>query len=101
MLENLQQTQGLIFAEAAMMALARRIGRDSAHALVEAASGRAVARRQHLRTVLHEDPAVTKHLSASAIDALFDPLGYTGVAQQFIDRVLAAHQQLFQSAEPE
>jgi 3-carboxy-cis,cis-muconate cycloisomerase len=101
MLENLQQTQGLIFAEAAMMALARSIGRDSAHALVEAASGRAVARRQHLRIVLQEDPAVAKHLSASAIDALFDPLGYTGVAQQFIDRVLAAHQQLFQIAEPE
>jgi 3-carboxy-cis,cis-muconate cycloisomerase len=100
MLENLEQTQGLIFAEAAMMALARGIGRDSAHALVQAASRRAIRQRQHLRIVLHEDLAVTKHLSASAIDALFDPLGYTGVAQQFIDRVLAAHQQLLQVAEP-
>jgi 3-carboxy-cis,cis-muconate cycloisomerase len=99
MLENLQQTQGLIFAEAAMMALARRIGRDSAHELVEAASRRAVRRQQHLRIVLSADGAVTKHLSASEIDALFDPLSYTGMAQQFIDRVLAAHQQLFQIAE--
>jgi 3-carboxy-cis,cis-muconate cycloisomerase len=99
MLENLEQTQGLIFAEAAMMALARRIGRDSAHELVEAASRRAIQQSQHLRVVLSADRAVTKHLSATEIEALFDPLSYTGMAQQFIDRVLAAHQQLFQIAE--
>jgi 3-carboxy-cis,cis-muconate cycloisomerase len=100
MLENLEQTQGLIFAEAAMMALAKHIGRDAAHKLIEAVSQRSVAERKHLRIALGEDPAVTRHLSAAEIEGLFDPRSYTGVAQQFIDRVLAAHQQLSQAAEP-
>jgi 3-carboxy-cis,cis-muconate cycloisomerase len=92
MLENLEQTQGLIFAEAAMMALAKHTGRDAAHKIMDAASHRAITERRHLRSVLVEDVAVTKYLSASEIDGLFDPLSYVGVARQFIDRVLAAHQ---------
>jgi len=99
MLENLEQTQGLIFAEAAMMAVAKHIGRGAAHKLIDAASRRAVAESKHLRTVLGQDPAVTKHLSAAEIDALFDPLCYTSVARRFMDRVLAMHQQLSQAAE--
>ncbi len=50
MLENLDETQGLIFAEAAMMALAKHIGRDSAHKLIEAASHKAITENKHLRT---------------------------------------------------
>jgi 3-carboxy-cis,cis-muconate cycloisomerase len=99
MLQNLEETQGLIFAEAAMMALAKHIGRDVAHQLMDEASHRAIAEHRHLRSVLVEDTAVTKYVAASEIDSLFDPLSYVGVAQQFIDRVLAAHQVLSQAAE--
>jgi 3-carboxy-cis,cis-muconate cycloisomerase len=98
MLQNLEETQGLIFAEAAMMALAKHIGRDVAHKLMDEASHRAIAEHRHLRSVLVEDPAVTKYVPAPEIDSLFDPLSYVGVAQQFIDRVLAAHQVLSQGA---
>lgn len=99
MLENLEQTQGLIFAEAAKMALAKQIGRDAAHKLIDAASRRVVAEHKHLRIVLTGDPAVTTHLSAAEIDALFDPLHYTGTAHQFMDRVLATYQQLGRKAD--
>jgi 3-carboxy-cis,cis-muconate cycloisomerase len=92
MLKNLDQTDGLIFAEPAMMALAKNTGRDAAHKIMEAASRRAMAGHRHLRSVLVEDNAVTKYLSSTEIDKLFDPLSYTGMAHQFIDRVLAAHQ---------
>jgi 3-carboxy-cis,cis-muconate cycloisomerase len=99
MLRNLEETQGLIFAEAAMMALAKHIGRDVAHTLMDEASHRAISEHRHLRSVLVEDVAVTKYIPASEIDSLFNPLGYVGAAQQFIDRVLAAHQALSQVAE--
>lgn len=92
MLHNLEQTQGLIFAEAAMMALAKHVGRDVSHKIMDDASHRAITEHRHLRSVLVEDVAVTKYLSAAEIDALFNPLSYTGMARQFIDRVLAAHQ---------
>ncbi len=98
MLQNLEETQGLIFAEAAMMALAKHIGRDLAHKLMDEAAHRAIAEHRHLRSVLVEDTAVTKYIPASEIDSLFDPLSYVGVAQQFIDRVLAIHQGLSQAS---
>ena len=90
MRENLDTTHGLIMAEAAMMALGDRIGRLEAHHLVEEACRRAVDEGSHLRDVLARDPAVTAHLSPDALDRLFAPDAYLGVAERFVQRVLAA-----------
>jgi len=87
---NLDMTHGLIMAEAVTMALGATLGRLEAHHLVEAACRRAVTERRHLRAVLAEDAAVAGVLDAAALDRLFDPTGYLGVAEAFIDRVLAA-----------
>ncbi len=87
---NLDATDGLIMAEAVAMALGAKLGKQDAHHLVEAASKRAVAEKRHLRDVLADDKAVMQHLDKAALDKLFDPLGYTGVATALIDRVLAA-----------
>jgi len=91
---NLDSTRGLIFAEAAMMALAAKVGKSKAHQISEAASHRAISTNQHFRDVLLADPEVTAHLQADQIRRLFDPMAYVGAASQFIDRVLAdAHRQ--------
>lgn len=90
MRENLDATDGLIMAEAVTMALGARMGRATAHKLVEAASKRAVAEKRHLRAVLAEDKDVMAQLKKDELDGLFDPLGYSGVATAFVDRVLAA-----------
>jgi 3-carboxy-cis,cis-muconate cycloisomerase len=90
MRENLETTRGLIIAEAVMMALGNRIGRIEAHHLVEEACRRAVEEGSHLRDVLARDPAVTAHLSPDALDRLFAPDAYLGVAERFVQRVLAA-----------
>jgi 3-carboxy-cis,cis-muconate cycloisomerase len=90
MRENLNATNGLIMAEAVTMALGTRIGRMTAHHLVEAASKRAVAEHRHLRDVLAETDDVTAHLQPADLDGLFDPLGYSGLAVVLVDRVLAA-----------
>lgn len=87
---NIDATDGLVMAEAVMMALAPTMGRLAAHHLVEAASKRAVAERRHLRVVLADDPKIAAQLDAAALDRLFDPLNYLGVADALITRALAA-----------
>ncbi len=89
MRHNLEITDGLIFAEAVSIALAKSIGKAAAHEQVEAASRKAVAEKKHLREVLSADAGVTAHLNKAQLEKLFDPLGYTGASEQFIDRVLA------------
>jgi 3-carboxy-cis,cis-muconate cycloisomerase len=87
---NLDATHGLIMAEAVTFALAEKIGKSDAHHLVEAASKKAVAGKQHLRDVLTSDPKVTAHLNADKIAKLFEPMAYQGVSQELIDRLLAS-----------
>jgi 3-carboxy-cis,cis-muconate cycloisomerase len=91
---NLEITHGLIFAEAVQMVLAGPMGREAAHELVEAACRKALEQKQHLRDVLTKDPTITKHLSKKALERLFAPAGYLGVAGELIDRVLATHSSL-------
>jgi 3-carboxy-cis,cis-muconate cycloisomerase len=87
---NLDATHGLIMAEAVTFALAETIGKSDAHHLVEAASKRAVAGKQHLRDVLTSEPKVTTHLNADKLAKLFDPMAYQGVSQALIDRLLGS-----------
>jgi 3-carboxy-cis,cis-muconate cycloisomerase len=90
MQQNLELTHGLIFAEAVAAVLARKIGKMKAHQILEAASHKAVREKKHLRDVLATDSQVLPHLSKGEIEKLFEPLNYTGVAGQFIDRAIAA-----------
>jgi 3-carboxy-cis,cis-muconate cycloisomerase len=87
---NLDATHGLIMAEAVTFALAEKVGKSDAHHVVEAATRKAVAGKQHLRDVLTSDPKVTAHLSAERLAKLFDPMAYQGVSQKMIDRLLGA-----------
>ena len=87
---NLQLTQGLVMAEAVSVALAGKIGKAQAHEIVEAASKRAAQEKRSLQDVLAEDERVTAQLSASEIAKLFEPMAYQGVAQTFIDRLVAS-----------
>lgn len=88
---NLAITQGLVFAEAAQMALAHALGRDTAHSLVASACRRAAAEQRHLRDILLAEPRVTAVLDRAAMDALFDPAGYVGESRAYLERALARH----------
>jgi 3-carboxy-cis,cis-muconate cycloisomerase len=90
MLQNLEITQGLIYAEAVTMVLGKQIGKAAAHQLVEVASRKAIEKKMHLREILSADAEVSSRLSAAELDKLFDPRNYTGMANQFIDRAIAA-----------
>ncbi|HEX4985048.1 MAG TPA: 3-carboxy-cis,cis-muconate cycloisomerase [Burkholderiales bacterium] len=90
MRRNLDVTRGLVLAEAVSAALAPKIGRDAAHALVEEACRKAVAQGKPLLDVLQKDRKARAHLSASRLKALLDPAKYLGAAGSFVDRALAA-----------
>lgn len=90
MRHNLDATRGLIYAEAVTMALAAHTGKSSAHKLVEAASRKTVDSGKHFREVLAQDKAVTEHLTSAELDRLFVPENYLGIAEELVDRVIAA-----------
>lgn len=92
MQRNLECTNGLIMAEAVMMALAPKLGRLNAHHLVEQACQQAVAQHQHLKTVLSNMEQVNVHFNDQALDDLFNPASYLGNIQAQIDAVLHAAQ---------
>jgi 3-carboxy-cis,cis-muconate cycloisomerase len=89
MAADLEETRGLIMAEAVSVALAPKVGRSRAHDLVEAACLRAIKTKKHLREVLAADAKVTRHLSRAQIDRALDPARYLGAAGAFVSRALA------------
>ncbi|RLZ08254.1 3-carboxy-cis,cis-muconate cycloisomerase [Acinetobacter sp. 2JN-4] len=92
MQHNLDTTQGLIMAEAVMMALASKIGRLNAHHVVEQACQQAVEQDTHLKNILSNLDEVNAHFSAEALDQLLQPKSYLGNIQAQIDAVLQAAQ---------
>lgn len=85
---NLELTHGQIMAEALMMKLAPVVGRDEAYRVVEGVSRRARREGRELRSLVLEDEAITGLVGARELEDVFDPLGYLGSTQAFIDRVL-------------
>ncbi|WP_338585144.1 3-carboxy-cis,cis-muconate cycloisomerase [Pseudomonas sp. MAG733B] len=94
MARNLDLTQGLVLAEAVSIVLAQRVGRDTAHHLLEQCCKRAVAEQRHLRAVLGDEPQVTAELSAAELDQLLDPAHYLGQAKTWVERAVAEHSAL-------
>ena len=91
MARNLDLTHGLVLAEAVSIVLAQRVGRETAHHLLEQCCKRAVAEKRHLRGVLGEEPQITAHLSAQELDRLLDPAHYLGQATTWVERARAEH----------
>jgi 3-carboxy-cis,cis-muconate cycloisomerase len=87
---NLDISQGLIMAEAVSVALAKKIGKQEAHKLLEEACMRAAKEKRHLRDVLSENKRVTEYLPVDEIAKLVAPEHYTGMAGDFIDRLLGS-----------
>jgi 3-carboxy-cis,cis-muconate cycloisomerase len=80
---NIENTNGVIFAERAMMLLGRKLGRDAAHTILERAARKSVNEGKSLASVLAEIPEVTAHLSAAELKQLETPEQYLGSAEAF------------------
>jgi 3-carboxy-cis,cis-muconate cycloisomerase len=88
MRENIELTQGLVYAEDVSVALAKHIGKPRADQVVKLACERARAKQRHLRDVLLSDPAISVWLDAMALDQIFRPENALGASEELIDRVL-------------
>jgi 3-carboxy-cis,cis-muconate cycloisomerase len=91
MLHNLELTKGLIYAENVSLALAEKIGKQEAHALIEAYSKEALANNIHLRELLLSKPNITQQLSTAQIESLFDPAESIGLCKELVNQVLKNH----------
>jgi 3-carboxy-cis,cis-muconate cycloisomerase len=84
---NIAATHGMPLAEAVSVALARKIGRPQANALLRIAVENASAQQSTLAAALKAMPEVGAHLSDEEIDALLNPDDYLGSAKRFIRQV--------------
>jgi 3-carboxy-cis,cis-muconate cycloisomerase len=80
---NIENTNGAIFAERAMMLLGAKVGRDVAHKVLEVAVRKSVKEGRHLAAVLAEIPEVTTHLGGAELKELETPEQYLGSAETF------------------
>jgi 3-carboxy-cis,cis-muconate cycloisomerase len=85
MSDNLERTQGLIFAESIAQALAPEMGKTAAHDWVERACRTAMQEQRHLKTVLLD---MQVNLSNSELDALFNAENSLGNSLEIIDAIL-------------
>lgn len=84
---NLDSNRGLIFSESIMIALAKKIGKQSAHEVVYQAGIRAAEESRDFKEVILEDPVMGKHFTAGEIDLLMDMKQAGGSCREFVQRV--------------
>ena len=89
---NFETTLGVTMAPPVTRALAEKLGKTIAEQVVEEAVHKALADKRHLRDILGEDERVTLLMNPGEIAKLFEPLSYQGVAQTFIERLVASAQ---------
>jgi len=82
---NIDQTRGLLFADAAAARLSSRLGRDAAHTRVEHAADEVRRTGDALQTVLARDPA----LHDGDLAAAFDLAPAIAAAGPWVDRALS------------
>ncbi len=89
MRQNLDRAGGLIMAEAVMMGLAPKLGREAAHHAVKHACDAALAGCTSLYDALMAEPEIAA-VGGDAVRAMLEPGAYLGSTGAFVDRVVAA-----------
>jgi adenylosuccinate lyase len=93
MMVNLEATQGYVLSEMVMLALAKHVGKQTAHTLVYETAMAAHDAGRPLKEAILEDEAIGENLSAEEIESLFDYRQAAGKCPEFVDRVLKAAQE--------
>ncbi len=89
MREVLDATGGLIVAEAVMMGLAPKMGRQVAHDVVYACCRAALTEGTPFLDALAADPRIAAVMDRAALARLVDPANYLGAAPAMVRRLLA------------
>lgn len=88
MRQNLDRSKGLIMSQRIVFALSAQLGKEEADERVHRIIRTTLQSGADFRSALLNDPVVAKVLSASQIDVLLQPEGYTGLAKQQVDTVI-------------
>ena len=89
MLENLASTNGMIYAEAVMLKLAARTGKQTAHRYVYDCAMQTHETGRHLKTILAEEVNVTQWLSPAELDECFELDNSTGHCAGMVEQIVA------------
>ena len=87
---NLERTAGLMSSEAVMLALAEKVGKQTAHRLVYDTAKAVQTEGGSLRDALLGDESMREHLSSEQIEQLFDLERQVGLCREMVDRVVEA-----------
>jgi 3-carboxy-cis,cis-muconate cycloisomerase len=87
MLQNLELTKGLIFAEDLTAALSPKMGKDVAHAFIEKACKTATTQQIHLKKYLFESTDIENYISKEVINQCFNPENALGLSGVFVDNI--------------
>jgi 3-carboxy-cis,cis-muconate cycloisomerase len=91
---NIEQTGGLLMAEALTTALAEKMGRPEAYRIVDDVAARAARGGINLREAAAADERIRAVMSLEQLDRVLDPATYVGSTDSFIDRALDGHRRL-------
>jgi adenylosuccinate lyase len=90
MRRNLEASFGLFFSQRLLLALVEAgLARDDAYRLVQRHAMRAWEEERDFPALVHDDPEVTSHLDAAALDAVFDLESYTRHVDTVFERLRA------------
>ncbi len=90
MTENMERAQGLMMAEAVMIALTEQgMGRQDAHEVAREAAMVAIAEDVHYRDALLRSDAIVGLLGEDGVQEAVDPANYVGPVDAIIDQVRA------------
>jgi adenylosuccinate lyase len=87
MLASLEATRGFVFSEGVMLALAQKVGKQSAHELVYKTAMAAFETSRPLKEAILANQEIMLHLSAEEVEKLFDYRQQWGLCPEFVDRV--------------
>lgn len=91
MAENLTLDAGSIMAESLSMALAAHVGRPAAQRMVKDVLARSKRQESTLRDCALADADIARLLSPAVLEQAFEPAGYLGATDVFIDAALAGY----------
>ncbi len=87
---NLEATGGFILSEAVMLALAERIGKQSAHTLVYETAMAAHGAGRSFKEAVLDNAQIRAQLTQADLAAIFDYQQQTGQCEAMVDQVLTA-----------
>ena len=88
MLRNLDRTGGAVLSEALMMVLAKKMGRDAAHAYVLGLSRRSREEDRSFCEIARTDPKVNALVAGRDLERALDYRSGIGLSTYFVDEVL-------------